>query len=68
MLTNPLSRRADTVHAALVRDGVPDNVIAEAWRGKESPAVPTPNGLHEPRNRRVEIVESQSRRWFRLSP
>jgi outer membrane protein OmpA-like peptidoglycan-associated protein/opacity protein-like surface antigen len=50
-------RRADTVHAALVRDGVPDNVIAEAWRGKENPAVPTPDGVREPRNRRVEIVE-----------
>ena len=50
-------RRADTVHAALVRDGVPDGVIAEAWRGKENPAVPTPDGVREPRNRRVEIVE-----------
>jgi hypothetical protein len=50
-------RRADTVHAELVRDGVPDNVIAEAWRGKENPAVPTADGVREPRNRRVEIVE-----------
>ena len=50
-------RRADTVHAALVRDGVPDGVIAEAWRGKQNPAVPTPDGVREPRNRRVEIVE-----------
>jgi outer membrane protein OmpA-like peptidoglycan-associated protein/opacity protein-like surface antigen len=50
-------RRADTVRGALVRDGVPDGVIAEAWRGKENPAVPTPDGVREPRNRRVEIVE-----------
>jgi outer membrane protein OmpA-like peptidoglycan-associated protein len=50
-------RRADTVHAELVRDGVPDGVIAAAWRGKENPAVPTPDGVREPRNRRVEIVE-----------
>ena len=50
-------RRADTVHAALVRDGVPDGVIAEAWRGKQNPAVPTPDGVREPRNRRVEILE-----------
>ena len=50
-------RRADRVHAALVQDGVPDGVIAEAWRGKENPAVPTPDGVREPRNRRVEISE-----------
>ena len=64
LLTNPLCRRADTVRAALVRDGVPDNVIAEAWRGKENPAVPTPDGVRDRRNRRVEIVESHSRPWF----
>ncbi|HLJ22334.1 MAG TPA: OmpA family protein, partial [Stellaceae bacterium] len=50
-------RRADTVHAALVRAGVPDGVIAESWHGKENPAVPTPDGVREPRNRRVEITE-----------
>jgi outer membrane protein OmpA-like peptidoglycan-associated protein len=50
-------RRADTVRGALVRDGVPDSAIAEAWRGKENPAVPTPDGVREPRNRRVEIAE-----------
>jgi OmpA-OmpF porin, OOP family len=50
-------RRADTVHRALVQDGVPDGAIAEAWRGKENPAVPTPDGVREPRNRRVEIAE-----------
>jgi len=50
-------RRADTVRGALVRDGVPDGVIAEAWHGKENPAVPTPDGVREPRNRRVEISE-----------
>jgi OOP family OmpA-OmpF porin len=49
-------RRADTVRAALVRNGVPDGAIAEAWRGKENLAVPTPDGVREPRNRRVEIV------------
>jgi len=49
-------RRADTVRAALVRQGVPDNVISESWHGKENPAVPTADGVREPRNRRVEIV------------
>jgi outer membrane protein OmpA-like peptidoglycan-associated protein len=50
-------RRADTVRGALVMQGVPDSAIAESWRGKENPAVPTPDGVREPRNRRVEIVE-----------
>src|SRR5579872_2065989 len=49
-------RRADTVRAALVKSGVPDGVIAESWHGKENPAVPTPDGVREPRNRRVEIM------------
>ncbi|HTZ78570.1 MAG TPA: outer membrane beta-barrel protein [Stellaceae bacterium] len=49
-------RRADTVRAALVKQGVPDSAIAEAWRGKENPRVPTPDGVREPQNRRVEIV------------
>ena len=49
-------RRADTVRAALVKSGVPDGVIAESWHGKENPAVPTPDGVREPRNRRVEIA------------
>jgi OOP family OmpA-OmpF porin len=48
-------RRADTVRAALVRAGVPDSAITETWRGKLNPAVPTPDGVREPRNRRVEI-------------
>src|SRR5579885_3297480 len=50
-------RRADTVHGALVKSGVPDAVILDSWHGKENPAVPTPDGVREPRNRRVEIVE-----------
>ncbi len=50
-------RRADTVHGALVKSGVPDAVILESWHGKENPAVPTPDGVREPRNRRVEITE-----------
>ncbi|HKF70534.1 MAG TPA: OmpA family protein [Stellaceae bacterium] len=50
-------RRADTVRGALVRAGVPDGVIAESWHGKENLAVPTPDGVREPRNRRVEIAE-----------
>jgi outer membrane protein OmpA-like peptidoglycan-associated protein len=48
-------RRADTVRTALVRDGVPAAAIAESWHGKESPRVPTADGVREPQNRRVEI-------------
>jgi outer membrane protein OmpA-like peptidoglycan-associated protein len=49
-------RRADAVHAQLVRDGVPDAAIEESWHGMENPAVPTAVGVREPRNRRVEIM------------
>ncbi|HEY1504497.1 MAG TPA: OmpA family protein [Stellaceae bacterium] len=49
-------RRADTVKAALVRDGVPTSAIDESWHGKENPRVPTADGVREPQNRRVEIT------------
>ena len=49
-------RRADTVKAALVRDGVPAAAIDEKWFGKENPRVPTADGVREPQNRRVEIT------------
>jgi outer membrane protein OmpA-like peptidoglycan-associated protein len=49
-------RRADTVKAALVRDGVPAAVIDEQWFGKQNPRVPTADGVREPQNRRVEIT------------
>lgn len=49
-------RRAETVAAALEKMGVPKSVINVMWRGKENPRVPTPDGVREPQNRRVEIV------------
>ena len=49
-------RRADTVKAALVRDGVPAAAIDEKWFGKQNPRVPTADGVREPQNRRVEIT------------
>ncbi|HVA15810.1 MAG TPA: OmpA family protein, partial [Stellaceae bacterium] len=49
-------RRADTVKAALVRDGVPAGAINESWHGKENPRVPTADGVREPQNRRVEVT------------
>jgi outer membrane protein OmpA-like peptidoglycan-associated protein len=48
--------RADTVKAALVKDGVPAAAIGENWYGKENPRVPTADGVREPQNRRVEIT------------
>lgn len=49
-------RRANAVRDELVRHGVPGNEIAVTGRGESEPAVPTPDGVREPRNRRVEIV------------
>jgi outer membrane protein OmpA-like peptidoglycan-associated protein len=49
-------RRADAVARALEQDGVPRNVMDVKWFGKEHPRVPTPDGVREPQNRRVEIL------------
>jgi outer membrane protein OmpA-like peptidoglycan-associated protein len=49
-------RRADTVAAALEKDGVPKSVITTHAMGKTNPRVPTADGVREPQNRRVEIV------------
>jgi outer membrane protein OmpA-like peptidoglycan-associated protein len=49
-------QRAEAIRSELIRRGIaPDNVQAIA-RGKREPAVPTPDGVAEARNRRVEIV------------
>ena len=49
-------QRADTVRAALIRLGIPPGDIRAISRGKHAPAVPTADGVAEPRNRRVEII------------
>ena len=49
-------QRAETVRAALIRLGIPAGDVRAISRGKREPAVPTPDGVAEPRNRRVEIV------------
>jgi outer membrane protein OmpA-like peptidoglycan-associated protein len=49
-------QRAEVVRAALIRLGVPANDVRAASRGKRELAVPTPDGVAEPRNRRVEIL------------
>jgi OmpA-OmpF porin, OOP family len=49
-------RRAGAVAAVLERLGVPRNEMIVAGRGMNDPRVPTPLGVREPQNRRVEIV------------
>jgi OmpA-OmpF porin, OOP family len=48
------SRRADVVKAELVRLGLSADRIDTAGRGMRDPAMPTPFGVREPQNRRVE--------------
>jgi len=49
-------RRARTVEAELVRDGVPQSAINIKGLGETNLLVPTGPGVREPQNRRVEIV------------
>ena len=49
-------RRATSVKSVLMRNGVPANLIVIMGKGEREPAVPTADGVREPRNRRVEIV------------
>ena len=49
-------RRATAVKGELVRQGVAEKDIAVIAKGETEPLVPTPDGVREPQNRRVEIV------------
>jgi OmpA-OmpF porin, OOP family len=49
-------RRANAAAAVLVQDGVPQNALMVSGRGQNDLRVPTPDGVREPQNRRVEIV------------
>ncbi|MDE1904474.1 MAG: OmpA family protein, partial [Alphaproteobacteria bacterium] len=49
-------RRANAVKAALVADGISAKRISVHGFGKTNPAVPTPDGVREPRNRRAVVV------------
>jgi len=49
-------RRADAVREALIAGGIAPEQITVAGRGEEEPAVPTPDGVREQANRRVEII------------
>ena len=49
-------RRAQSVAAELVKDGVPMSAITIQGFGETHPLVPTGAGVREPQNRRVEII------------
>ncbi len=49
-------RRADSVEAELVRDGVSRGEISIHGYGESNPLVQTAKGVREPQNRRVEII------------
>ncbi len=49
-------RRAESVEAELVRDGVTRGEITIRGYGESHPLVPTAKGVREPQNRRVEII------------
>jgi len=48
--------RAQSVRDALIAEGVPGDVIEVAYHGANNPLIPTPRGVPELRNRRVEIT------------
>ncbi len=49
-------RRANAVKTELVRSGIPEGQIVVIAKGESEPLVPTPDGVREPQNRRVEII------------
>ncbi len=49
-------RRAQTVEAELVHDGVAKSEIDIHGYGESDPLVPTAKGVREPQNRRVEVI------------
>ena len=49
-------RRAERVRVLLIARGIAPDSIRAIGRGKREPRVATPDGVAEPRNRRVEIT------------
>jgi peptidoglycan-associated lipoprotein len=49
-------RRAQAIRQTIAASGVDPQVIEVASQGESDPAVPTPPGTFEPRNRRVEVT------------
>jgi outer membrane protein OmpA-like peptidoglycan-associated protein len=50
-------RRAQSVASAMEQQGVPQADLTVSGQGQNDLRVPTPPGVREPQNRRVEIVE-----------
>ncbi|MGH7030568.1 MAG: OmpA family protein [Stellaceae bacterium] len=50
-------RRAQSVASDLGQQGVPQSALVITGQGQNDLRVPTPPGVREPQNRRVEIVE-----------
>jgi outer membrane protein OmpA-like peptidoglycan-associated protein len=49
--------RALAVKQLLIQSGVPSEMIVDvASHGEENPLIPTPDGVSEPKNRRVEVL------------
>ena len=48
-------RRASSTAKALVADGVANADVSVSWKGETDLAVPTADGVREPRNRRATI-------------
>jgi outer membrane protein OmpA-like peptidoglycan-associated protein len=49
-------RRATAIRDTLVKGGVRASTIDIAYHGSNNPAIPTPRGVSQPRNRRVEVT------------
>jgi outer membrane protein OmpA-like peptidoglycan-associated protein len=49
-------RRARAIRDVLVAGGVRPSIIELSYHGSHNPLVPAPNGVSEPRNRRVEVT------------
>lgn len=50
--------RGRSVQAALVQRGVPSERMEVVAHGEANPVVPTPDGVREPQNRRVDLTVS----------
>jgi outer membrane protein OmpA-like peptidoglycan-associated protein len=56
-LNDKLARnRAERVQELLLQHGVSQQVISVSSHGKGNPLIPTPDGVAEPKNRRVEVI------------
>lgn len=56
-LNDKLAReRAQTIRDLLVKKGVDPQRLTVSSHGKGNPWIPTPDGVSEPRNRRVEVI------------